>query len=293
MALHHFLLEASASEPTMAGTYEKSFIYYDVNGRLNAWVSSRNEKNITILKAFTEAEIGVMVLQDLFRTDLPIKVIGIESNGCLVSQTGQGILRFSCLDGKITGLADTSLSKSELLRSYVLSSTDMVFPGMKKTDCFSHGLLACSRHETIAKDHSGDPLYPQSLLLASLESQAEPTENKSRWIAIGNSHFDLDLNLVPCAEQLFQIPIINFIVDRPRPDDDILLIAWNRADMVILPINQGRPSQRDFSAHDGIVCRINNIILEDISKSWLDYDGRISFWRDMTNPGRFYTWDRE
>lgn len=291
--MHHFLLEASASEPAMAGTYEKSFIYYDAKGRLNAWISSRNEKDITILKAFTESETGVLILQDLFRTDLPIKVIGIESDGCLVSQTGQGILRFSCLDGKITGLASTSLSKSELLKSNVLSSTDMVFPGMKKTDCFSHGLLACSRHETIAKDLSGDPLHPQSLLLASLESQAEPTENNSRWIAIGNSHFDLDLNLVPCAEQLFHIPIINFIVDRPRPVDDILLIGWNRAEMEILPISHGGPSQRDYSAHDSIVCKINDVILEDISKPWLDYNGRISFWKDMTNPGRFYTWDRE
>jgi hypothetical protein len=294
MGLRRFLLDSAVNEARDTRGSESSFIYLDEEGRINAWITSNDENNTSTLKAFKESTVGTMALLDLIRPDLPIKILGIESNGYLVAATGQGTLRYRCTNGKITGLADTSKTRDRQAWDADSLAPPILFPGMHQSDCFSCGELFFSRHETIAKSPNGDPFFPQSLLLVRSESAPYNTHSSQQWIAVGNSQFDKNLRLISCAEkQLFDIPIINFVVDNPRPDGPIMLIGWNRKSMQVIRMDQSATDQEALSAPANKVFTLEDCLLEDISKPWIHHQGRISFWRDLTNPGQFYTWHRD
>jgi len=294
MSLHRFLLDATFNEARDIKRSQDTFIYLDAEGRLNAWITSKDQSNITTLKAFKETTAGTMTLQDLLKSDLPIQIIGIESNGCLVAGMDQGSLRYRCTNGKIIGLADICKNRNQQPWSADPSAPPVLFPGMQQSDCFSCGDLVVSRHETIANSPYGDPLFPQSLLLVRPECKLEQTKGGQQWIAIGNSQVDNNLNIIPCAEQqLFDIPIINFIVDSSRPNGTVFLIGWNRKAMQIISINQDANDQGSICAQTNEIIELKDLLLEDLSKPWINCQGRLSFWRDMTNAGQFYTCYRD
>jgi len=235
-----------------------------------------------------------MVLQDLLKIETPIKNIGIESNGCLVAGTGQGELRFSYTNGKIIGLADAGKNKDQQPWSADFLAARILFAGMQQSDCFRFGDLIFSRHETTAKSPNGNPFFPESLLLVRPENKLEQMRRGQEWIAIGNSQVDIDLNLIPCAEhQLFDIPIINFVIDNPQPNDIINLIGWNRKVMQVISINQADSDQKFLCANVNETIELGDSLLQDLSKPWINHQGRLSFWRDTTNSDHFYTWYRD
>lgn len=293
MALRQFLLDTTTNEAKDIKRVESTFIYLDEEGLINAWITSANASAKSTLKAFKESTAGTMDLQDIAKPDLPMQIIGIESNGCLIAKTGQGSIRYHCTNGRITGLANTNGMGDQRPWSARLAPS-IVFRGMQQSDCFSCGELIISRHETIAKNQHGDPVFPQSLLLVRTGCESEDMSKGQQWIAIGSSQFDDSLNLIPCAEQqLFDIPIINFVIDNPREDKPIMLIGWNRKTMQAISINQQATDLKSLRANASETIELEDYLLEDLSKPWINHQGRTSCWRDLANAGQFYTWHRD
>jgi len=294
MPLHKFLLDVAISDTKDCSNQEKRFIYHDKDDRLMAWIVSRDQSDSTILKAFKEVTAGTMTLQDLLKIELPIKINGLESNGGLLANTGQGLLRYSCKNGKITGLAETLNSRGAQKQNADQIRQPIRFPGMQETDYFSCGDLIISRHETIAQGVYGEPFFQESLLLVSYNSFSNKAKEIQPWISIGNSQVDNDMNLIhSCDHQLFDIPIINFVIESRQPSNTPLLIGWNRIAMQALSIEWYPNNPEPLKVKSNEVIKLDSSILEDASTSWINCQGRSAVWRDRLNHETFYTWRRE
>jgi hypothetical protein len=295
MGLHRFLLDDSMHEAKNAGEKEAYFFYCDKDGRLNAWIARQCQGDrSTTLKAFKESTAGMMTLQDLQKPELPIRILGIESNGCLLAWTGQGALRYSCQAGIITGRADTGSSRELQQPNADQDMRPPLFPGMRESDSFRCGGLIISRHETVAQGVYGEAFFPESLLLVRSDCTFSRTVDSQPRIAIGNSQIDNNLNLIRCLDQpLFDIPIINFIVDHRPYDKAILLIGWNRVALQTIRIEQSPNRKEPINTQAKGTVKLGNSLLDDASRSCIDGRGRIAAWRDILNPGTFYTWRRE
>lgn len=294
MGLHRFLLEFEIDDVKYAGQRGERFLYRGSEGQLNAWIVHQDHGGRTILRAYKESAAGSMTLEDVLTIDLPIKIIGLESNGCLLSKTGRGLLRYSCQSSTITGIAETSNSRKAKQPFTDQDIQASCFPGMQESDSFLCGDLIISRHETIPKGFNGEPFLPESVLLVSPLFTGKKTEDVQPWIAIGNSQIDNNMNLIRCLdEQLFDIPIINFVIDYQPTDDAPLLIGWNRGALQAISIEQCLNAQQQLNIQANGIVKLENSLLEDASRSWINCQGRIAVWRDILSPGKFYSWKRE
>jgi hypothetical protein len=296
MTLRKFLLDVAIGDVKDRDRKEERFAFHDINGDLRIWAAHKDHSGSTILRVFTEGRAGTEVtmnLQDLSKVELPIKIIGLESNGNLLADTGQGLLHYSCKNNRIIGLAGT------VKRYREQQDTDQIvqhirFPGMQQSDCYCCGNLIISRHETIAHGVYGEPFFSESLLLVSQNSSQNEKLSIEPWIAIGNSQIDSNLNLFKCRKKnLFDIPIINFVISRPGASGSTLLIGWNRTTMQVLSVKSFSSDPRSISTQSEDIIKLESNRLEDASTAFLNCQGRSAAWRDMLNPELFFTWRHE
>lgn len=294
MALHKLQFDIDFSEVKNSSLQEKVFIYRNSKRQINAWRIYQEDSGLTILNAFSENDAGTMILQDVLKPDLPIKVTGIESDGCLVAEIGQGALRYSHQGQRINthALLDINQEKLQWASDHEIQPT--IFPGMRISDRLRCGDLILSRHETTARKLYGELLYPESLLLVNSD-HVNHNDNISRpVIIIGNSQVDNSLQLVQCLDhQLFEIPIIDFVLDYQPNNEMLLLIGWNRKMMQVVRISEGPGNDYPIISDTKELLALDNIVLSDYSSALIGGQGRLSFWRDMLSPATFYTWDRD
>lgn len=300
MRVDKFLLDVSNDGNSSASQNEERFFFRDSESFLNAWIIHQDQKGCTIIKAFRASTSGSMVLQDLLKVEFTIKIIGHDSNGFLLAEAGQGLLRFNCQEGNIIGRAELGNNGiAQKVNSQDSIPTHLI-AGMKESDCIRCNDLILSRQETFARDFNQEPFFLESLLLISTEHLPRIAGDCHASVAIGNSQVDNNLNLISCMrQQPFKIPILNFTLDYRNANPTVLLIGWNRFSMQVISINRNQASRDLFSDQlDHLsdyeeLIKLEECLLVDESKPFVNNAGRIAVWKDMLNPGTFYTWNRD
>lgn len=291
MSLHRFYLEDNLEAIKTSMKREKYFFARTGDSDLIAWITRLENNSHTVLKLFIESSAGVMTLQDVVSTDLPIKIHGIRSDGGLLTSTGKGYLYYYCDKGRIMRRAEL---KSVEMSPQAASISDpyVDFPGMKRTDQFLCETIAFNRYESMADAFNGKPFFKESFLMACSAVESRELDATRRSILIGNSQIDNLLNLVSRVDcSIFQIPLDNFVVNNWCSAPKTLLVGWNKKIIQSVSLTAKHNMLAPCSSQVIETEEIGNSLLEDISTCYVDSGKRMATWKDLLSPGQFCIWN--
>lgn len=293
MQLYKFYIEPEVDYKKERSIREARYFYFGKNKILHAWIVEQQQRK-TIIKALKEIRPGEVTQRDFFKTDIPIKLCGIETNGTLLGRTKHGTLSFNFREEKITTISNRVLHSHKIEQRGSHDATfQSMLPGMKLSDQFNTKNTTFSRHETTSKGVYQEPYYPEAVLIGKTNNFSGKNANKA-YVAIGHSQIDLKLDLIQKLDKdIFEFPIINFIIDHHPACQKILLIGWNRSILHAVSIEESKYKGAFIQTKLEKFESLRDCLLEDASAPFVDKEGRIAIWKDLANIGTYYAWKRE
>lgn len=176
---------------------------------------------------------------------------------------------------------------------YATKLADQKLLGFSQTDTVGCGGILLTKFRSYHADYHNDLMHPESILVASLrEEEARSRNSISEWIAIGNSQFDLDLELIPrLSTEVFDIPIFDFVLPRCQvAKDKTMVIGWNESQMQAVMLCADSKNPNRLLSEPGEVTLLDNVILEDVSAPFVDTYERLPVWRSINNRESIYFW---
>ena len=293
MQLYKFCIEPEADYKKDRSIREMRYFYFGENELICAWIVEQQQGK-TIVKALKEIKPREVVQLDFFETDIPLKPCGLERNGTLLGKTRNGTLSFSFKKEKIIIRAKSaSQSHKREQQASDESPFQTILPGMSQSDVFSSKNITFSRHETTSKGIFGEPYYPEAVLMQEISNSGKEDSSKA-YVAIGHSQISLKLDLIQRLDKnIFEFPIINFIIDHHPACQKTLLIGWNRSILQAISMKITKHQDPFIQTKPEKSVSLKDCILEDASAPFVDKEGRIGIWKDLANVGTYYAWKRE
>ena len=293
MQLYKFCIEPEIDYKKERDVREARYFYFGKNKILHAWIVEQKQKKTTI-KALKEVKPGEVAQLDFVKIDIPIKLYGLDTNGTLLGKTKYGTLSFNFREEKITTISNRVLHSHKIEQRGSHDATfQSMLPGMNLSDEFNTKNATFRRHETKSKGVYQEPYYPEAVLIGSTNNPNEENTN-STYVAIGNSQINLKLDLIQKPDKnIFEFPIINFIVDHHPACQKTLLIGWNRSILQAVSLEESKHKAAFIQTKLEKLESLRDCLLEDASTPFVDKEGRIGIWKDLANIGTYYAWKRE